>query len=49
MLIETKISAGELNEADKVLDQFMRLYPERHEMNNQRTRIMILRRNATSN
>lgn len=45
MLYESKMSTKKYDEAEKVFEHFMSIYPERHDLDSQRTRILNLRRN----
>lgn len=45
MLYETQISRDELEEAERTFEHFMQLYPERMDMDDQRTRILNKKRN----
>ncbi len=44
MLYETKLGEMKLDEAEKLFNQFTKLYPERTDLDSQRTRLMILKR-----
>ncbi len=44
MLYETKLAAMKLDEAESLFDKFMQLYPDRTDLDSQRTRLMILKR-----
>lgn len=44
LLYELKMSANRVDEAEKIFEEFMRLFPERHDLDVQRTRILQLRR-----
>ena len=44
MLYETKLGEMKLEEAEKLFDQFTKTYPDRTDLDSQRTRLMILKR-----
>ena len=44
MLYETKLGEMKLDEAETLFNQFMKIYPDRTDLDSQRTRLMILRR-----
>lgn len=44
MLYETKLASMKLGEAETLFDHFMKIYPDRTDLDSQRTRIMILKR-----
>ena len=46
MLYETRMSQLNYNEAEKTLDRLLALYPERKDLDNQRTRLLNLKRKA---